>query len=81
MHIRQIKCELQNMTEMLHDTKPGGLTGDVAWLQVLCEHVNALPENEATEWRDTNAEQLVRVLWYTPEVLSRSGRGLRPGHP
>jgi hypothetical protein len=77
LYIEQIRHELQNMTEMLRGTKPGGMAGDVAWLQALCEHVNALPEDEAAEWRDTNAEQLVRVLWYTPDVLSRLGRDRR----
>lgn len=71
MNIEQVRRELRNMEEELYATKLGGKAGDVAWFQVLCEHVNALPDGEAAERRDVHAEQITRVLWYTPEVLNR----------
>lgn len=65
MHISQVRRELANMREELYSTRPGGKAGDLAWLQVLCEHVNALPEDEQPEWKTVHAEQIVRVLWFT----------------
>lgn len=76
MQLDRIRTELASV-EVRLDTMPDGaaLDWEKAWFIVLCEYVNALPDDERDAWLEQHRDDVFRVLWQPKKDAKNARRG------